>query len=218
MIYRHMKNINQIYNIDSGTGEEYIDKRALKSSLFSQKLELFRKSLRNEKAFLPFCLRRINLLWETILAVIVIITVAATTISTVLTKTEEEPVIIETSASIKINDVFIDSKGETLTIDDRTYIKLPLICDNLGFAYEKTGEDGIAIHIENKEYRFSSASKSVDVFMEGSDNAASNIKLSQNILVKDSSFYIYVRDMSLFMPVTTIWDENTKTVTIRSIS
>lgn len=229
-----MKDINKIYSISSGSESnlDLPDRKDINDSLKKYKNELFRDSMRREKIFLPFFLRRLNLLWEVPVILLLCLSSACVGINAYKDKAissqptdaaadieEEPPVIADTQASLIVNGEIVQAKEETVTIDNRTYIKLPLLCSKLQYELEleQADENSVVINMDNKSYYVSADSEIVKIKSLGSGNDVGSIVLSQKVLLYNDELYIYVRDLSLFMPISTIWDENTKTIDVRSI-
>ncbi len=215
-----MDNINRLYGIaeDMQSKEaEPADLKAIDSEMKKTQKEILRNSLRREKYHLPMYLRRINLIWEIILFTVIIVFIFGYSGNKIYNYVKLMTEITDTSAHLKINESDVDTKSETVTVNGRTYIKLPYLCEVLSCDYEQVDIKNIKLMLDGKEYYISADSVSVDVSQTGSNEIISNLTLSKKAFLYKSSIYIYVRDLSLFMPINTSWDANSKTIIIKSI-
>lgn len=219
-----MENVDKIYSINcdnienNSKGfnddiEKYIDE-----SFEKYKKEAYVDSLKREELYLPFYLRRKNLVKEIPIIMCIIITLISTGIYFSIKNMNDKVVIEETTARVIINNTDIKAKEETITVNERTYVNLSWLCDTLNYTYKNINDDSMQLTSDGKTYNIEVNSKNVGVSLKDSEKTSSKVTLSQKVIQNNGNIYIYIRDLSLFMPINASWNEKENIVIIKTIN
>lgn len=204
-------NINDIYKIEYNDNL-LLDEQQPNNTVL--KKQLVRERNGREKLYTPLYRRTDFVRISTM--VLVVLIVAGTVISIVYNNHKQRMKIRETTINVIILGEAIDAAKDTVTIDERTYFVLDRLCGELGYEIINEGEY-IDVVIDNKKYRISNNSLDVKIISSETGKTESKVTLSQRPFIYDGKLYVYIRDLSLFLPIATVWDNETQTVFVNKI-
>ncbi len=210
-----MKYFKEIYNISKDSYiDEVIDIKSLNEENKRFMNQLKRDSISREKRIVPFWFRRKNFFIEKTVIFICLILIIFFSLYAI--RETHKRIVYETTAKIIINNETINNKLYSVTVDSRTYFSLYDLCKKFKLGFEKTDDKHFKIITENNVYHLKNESADIDISSMDSvsENIDSHLTLSKKIFTYNDKIYIYIRDLSLFMPVITKWDANSKIITI----